>query len=115
MADCPFCLIVAGEAPAIIVRRWDDAIAIVPLNPVTDGHLLVIPTEHVDDAAIDYALTGRTAAYAAELADTPRAFNLITSAGQEAAQTIRHLHWHVVPRFGDDGLSLPWTGQVDHA
>lgn len=41
-----FCRIVAGTAPATIVRRWEDAVAFVPLGPVVDmerGHVLVVP------------------------------------------------------------------------
>lgn len=39
-------------------------------------------------------------------------YNLITSCGEAATQSVRHLHWHVVPRRIGDGLHLPWTGQV---
>ena len=52
-----FCQIIDGEAPATIVRRWSDAVAIVPLGPVTPGHLLVIPTVHVRDALADPSVT----------------------------------------------------------
>lgn len=37
--------------------------------------------------------------------------NFITSAGPAATQSVFHLHVHLVPRFEDDGLILPWTGQ----
>jgi histidine triad (HIT) family protein len=90
--DCVFCRIVVGAAPAKVVREWPLAIAIVPLHPVTPGHLLVLPREHVRDAADSQ-------------------FNLITSTGPAATQTVWHLHWHIVPRRFDDGLTLPWTGQ----
>jgi histidine triad (HIT) family protein len=46
---CVFCEIVAGRAPATVVREWDDALALVPLGPVVDGHTLVIPKQHVAD------------------------------------------------------------------
>jgi histidine triad (HIT) family protein len=97
--DCPFCAIVAGRAPAEIVHEWDDALAIVPLNPVTKGHLLVIPKVH--------ATMRRASELAAE-----QWCNVITSRGRVATQSILHLHIHVVPRREDDGLALPWTGQA---
>ncbi|MFF7459128.1 HIT family protein [Kitasatospora sp. NPDC008115] len=106
---CVFCAIAAGLAPAQIVARWPEALAIVPLNPVTDGHLLVLPTRHVPDAAYDPAVTALTMRHAAELAQTAGPANLITSIGAEATQTIRHLHIHLVPRRAADGLHLPWT------
>jgi len=104
--DCPFCQIAAGNAPATIVREWDNALAIVPLNPVVDGHVLVIPKAHVRNFTDVPWLTAQIAERAAELAKPP--CNLITSAGPEATQSVFHLHWHIVPRAEGDGLALPW-------
>jgi histidine triad (HIT) family protein len=104
---CVFCQIITGDGPATIVRKWDDAIAIVPLNPVTPGHIIVIPTTHIADAIEDPAVTGATMSRAAELA--ARACNLITSCGAAATQTVFHLHIHIVPRRDGDGLALPWS------
>lgn len=111
MNDCPFCDIIHGRAPAQVVREWDDAIAIVPLRPVTYGHLLVIPTMHVPDALADPAVTGMVMRRAAELARERRlaALNIITSVGAAATQTVPHLHIHIVLRVEGDGLKLPWT------
>ncbi|MFK8851570.1 HIT family protein, partial [Streptomyces sp. Ac-502] len=109
---CPFCDIVAGLAPATVLARWSDAIAIAPIDPVTDGHVLVIPRVHVDDATEDPMVTAAVMQRAAEYANvlgTP--LNLITSRGREATQSIFHLHIHVVPRAVGDGLPLPWTPQ----
>ena len=83
-----------------------------PLNPVTPGHMLFVPVRHVASALDDpyeTALTMEIASrWAARLAED---FNLITSAGAAATQTVRHLHIHLVPRREGDGLHLPWTGQ----
>lgn len=106
MSGCVFCQIVNDEAPATILRRWTDAIAIVPLDPVVEGHTLVIPIEHVWDASESPLVAGRTMARAAEMAKPP--FNIITSAGREATQSVFHLHLHIVPRAENDGLALPW-------
>ena len=106
---CPFCEIAAGRAPATIVRAWDDALAIVPRGPVTDGHTLVIPKTHVTDFADDAYTTAITMSYAAELArDMGGPMNLITSKGREATQSVFHFHAHLVPRAENDGLALPW-------
>lgn len=103
---CPFCAIIAGDAPATVVRRWPDAIAIVPLNPIVTGHLLVIPTKHVRDVAENRSVTASTAARVAEL--VWGSCNVITSRGQAATQSVFHLHWHIVPRSENDGVALPW-------
>lgn len=107
--DCPFCAIVAGTAPATIVREWPDALAFFPLHPVVDGHTLVIPKRHVEDFASSPETSATTMLRAAELMRwTPRPMNLITSRGREATQSVFHLHLHLVPRAENDGLALPW-------
>ena len=111
-ASCVFCAIVAGDAPATVVRRWESVIAIRPRSGgCTDGHVLVIPHQHVADAGVDPAVSAATMAAAAELAADLAACNIITSKGKVATQTVFHLHVHVVPRRAGDGLPLPWTPQ----
>lgn len=109
-SPCPFCEINTGRAPATFVHEWSDAIAIVPLNPVVEGHTLVIPKTHVIDFTEDPDVTGATARRAAQLCrglDLVHA-NLITSRGVHATQSVFHLHLHLVPRAENDGLALPW-------
>lgn len=109
MNGCVFCEIVAGTAPAQVLHESNDSIVIVPLGPVVDGHVLIIPREHVNDAAESALTTAFTMYDAAEWAQrkgTP--FNLITSAGREATQSVFHLHVHYVPRAQEDGLMVPW-------
>jgi histidine triad (HIT) family protein len=112
---CPFCDIIAGQAPATIVREWDDVIAIVPLNPVVEGHTLVIPKTHIRDFAAAEYIARQTMSKASMLAHRMGGpMNLITSKGPEATQSVPHLHLHLVPRAVDDGLALPWdSGYVD--
>jgi histidine triad (HIT) family protein len=112
---CAFCEIVYGQAPATKVYSWPAAVAIMPLNPVTAGHVLVIPKAHVPDASVDPMLTGLIAGYAAQFAvqwTKDGDYNLIVNCGETASQSQPHLHWHIVPRREGDGLHLPWTGQV---
>lgn len=106
VSDCIFCSIVRGEAPARVVQEWPDAMAIVPLSPVVDGHQLVIPKRHVVDAASDPETSAIAMLRAAEIAPWPS--NIITSLGAEATQSVFHLHLHIVPRAENDGLALPW-------
>lgn len=109
MSECVFCAIVAGTAPATIVWDWPDALAFVPLNPVTEGHTLVVPKPHVADFTEDPAVSAATMQRAAALArQMDRQMNLITSKGVDATQSVFHLHLHLVPRAEDDGLALPW-------
>jgi histidine triad (HIT) family protein len=110
--ECIFCKIVAGKAPATVVRRFSNSIIIRPLEPVTEGHVLVIPHKHVSDYTEDMNVTALTASAASAYARTLNTdSNLITSAGTIATQSVFHLHMHVVPRRRGDGLKLPWSGK----
>lgn len=111
MSDaCPFCERIAQSD--YIWMSDEGVVTFEPLNPVVQGHMLIVPVRHVEDAATDPKLTGSVFKVAATLAKFGHpAFNLISSAGEAATQTVRHLHVHYVPRRSDDGLLLPWSGQ----
>lgn len=116
--ECVFCKIVAGEAPAEVLRRGLHSLVIRPLNPVVEGHVICIPHEHVEDAASDPRITMLTMGELAQYAEIQRnmgktqEFNLITSAGRSATQSVFHLHIHYVPRAHRDGLALPWHSGI---
>ncbi|MEU6503899.1 HIT domain-containing protein [Streptomyces californicus] len=111
MKTCIFCAIAVGEAPAAIVREWNDALAVRPRSGgVNPGHVFVLPRVHVEDAGTDPEVTAAVMRRAAELMAEHPAANLITSKGAAATQSVYHLHVHVVPQI-DDGLPLPWTPQ----
>lgn len=109
---CVFCDIVKGHAPATFVETDPDirgVVAFVPLCPVVEGHVLFVPRRHVDHAGSAPGVTGWTMAAASSYASTQgRPFNLITSAGREATQSVDHLHIHYIPRAADDQLMVPW-------
>jgi len=109
--DCPFCL-------RISQKEYDGSsgysVHFEPLGPVVPGHRLFVPRIHLADATENPYITGRTFEDAAKFAlDQGQEFNLITSAGKAATQSILHLHIHYVPRIEGDGLHLPWTGQKE--
>jgi histidine triad (HIT) family protein len=114
--DCLFCKIVAGELPATKIAEDDRTIAFMDINPGTRGHALVIPKEHVRDLTeIDREELAAVAHAAQRLAKRmPQALgadgvNLINSCGSAAWQTVFHFHLHVIPRYADDTMRLPWT------
>lgn len=105
---CPFCARIAAEDFAFARMG---SVVFEPLNPVTPGHLLVVPRKHVAHFGLDRDTDAFTMLLAAELVARDGDFNVITSKGPAATQTVQHLHVHVVPRRPGDGLTLPWTGQ----
>lgn len=108
---CPFCDIAMGINTKPIVRVYPRAVVLTPLNPVNPGHVLVIPKVHVPDASYAPEVTAETMKCAAQFAWSVGPYNLITSAGREATQSVFHLHIHIVPRHLGDGLLLPWSNQ----
>jgi histidine triad (HIT) family protein len=113
--DCIFCKIVAGELPAQIVDEDERTIAFMDISPATRGHMLVIPRRHSRDLEEidpeDLAATALTAQRMArrmfERLDAD-GVNLINSCRAPAWQTVFHFHVHVIPRYEDDPLKLPW-------
>lgn len=107
---CPFCDIIDGRADADNIVHFPRAIAFRPLNPVTPGHMLVVPRAHIAHAADDPYVAGYVMEAAAMYArEHYESANIITSINEAATQTVYHLHLHVVPRRFGDGLVLPWS------
>jgi len=115
-ADCLFCKIAAGDLPATIVDQDDRTISFMDINPATRGHALVIPRDHAGDLlSIGQEDLAACTAAAQRLAKRAKdrlgadGINLLNSCGPAAWQTVFHFHVHVVPRYDDDPLELPWT------
>jgi histidine triad (HIT) family protein len=112
---CIFCAIATRSGPAEVVEADERAIAFLDISPATRGHTLVIPREHSDNLleidAEDLAHVARMAQSVAKR--MPEALgcagvNLLNSCGTAAWQTVFHFHLHVIPRYDDDPLELPW-------
>lgn len=112
--DCVFCRpgLIKSEVRKRRSANGYDVMVFEPLNPVVPGHLLVVPTIHVTDAADNPMVAGSMMQVAALEAQAYESANIITSIGAPATQSVFHLHLHVVPRQEGDGLHLPWTGQA---
>jgi histidine triad (HIT) family protein len=115
-SDCIFCQIVAGETPATIVEHDAATVAFMDIQPATRGHALVVPRRHSTDLyEIEDEDLAACAATARRLAVRARdrlgadGVNLLNSCRPAAWQTIFHFHVHVIPRYDDDPLRLPWT------
>jgi histidine triad (HIT) family protein len=113
--DCIFCKILAGELPAQIVDEDERTIAFMDIAPATRGHALVIPRAHSQDLLeIEPADLQAAAVAARRLAGHAKerlgadGVNLLNACGSAAWQTVFHFHIHVIPRYRDDPLRLPW-------
>ena len=112
-ANCIFCRIAKGEIPCAKIYEDDNVLAFLDLAPVHYGHTLVIPKSHHKDmlevpselgSAVFAAL--QKVAAAVMKATGAQGFNVMQNNGLAAGQTVFHIHWHIIPRFEDDGLNM---------
>ncbi len=114
MADCIFCQIVAGRAPASVVYRDEVCVAFMDIQPVNPGHLLVVPLAHAADLAALAVETGaqlmrvaqRLAAAVRQSGVRCEGVDLLLADGAAAGQEVFHVHLHVIPRFSGDGFGF---------
>ena len=112
--ECVFCQIVAGALPSTTVHESASVLAIMDIDPVTPGHLLVIPRDHLPDLAdLTDELASEMFSVARKLAAALRrsgveceGVNLFYADGEAAFQEVFHSHLHVFPRFGGDGFTI---------
>ena len=113
--NCIFCAIAAGEIPSFKVYEDELVVAYLDINPFSEGHTLVIPKAHSEglldtpDATLAEIVV-RVKKVAAHLtAALPcDGFNILQNNGEAAGQTVRHVHFHIVPRYGtgEGGVSF---------
>ena len=108
---CIFCAIAAGEIPSFKVYEDDLVVAYLDINPFTKGHTLVIPKAHSQDLLETpdetlAAIIARVKKVAAHLkAALPcDGFNILQNNGEAAGQTVHHVHFHIVPRYGQEPI-----------
>ncbi len=114
-SDCVFCRILKGEIAAQKVYESEKVVAILDINPVAWGHVLVMPRAHhemwtdlPDDVAAALALGTKAVARAVAKAAGAPGFNLLMNNHRCSGQAIPHAHFHVIPRKTDDGIKFNW-------
>jgi histidine triad (HIT) family protein len=113
MENCIFCKIINKKAPAKIVFENDDILALVPKGEISKGHTLVIPKKHFENIFdIDKNILEKLIAVSKDLSETltkennATGINLLHASGKDAQQSVFHFHFHIVPRYENDGLDL---------
>src|SRR4051812_6695430 len=108
--DCIFCQIIAGALPTSVVYRDDLALAFMDINPVTPGHLLVVPLKHIANLSdMDEETGAHLFRVAMRLQEAIRrsgikceGINLFLADGEAAGQEVFHVHLHIFPRYEGD-------------
>ncbi|MDX1996759.1 MAG: HIT family protein [Thermoanaerobaculia bacterium] len=110
-----FARILDGEIPCHRVYEDDHVLAFLDINPLSPGHLLVIPKERKaylhelsDDAAAALGRVLPRLARAVLAATGAGAYNVLQNNGASAHQAVFHVHFHIIPKLGERGLGIGW-------
>jgi len=113
MDECIFCKIVNGKLPCNKIYEDENFIAFFDVNPVVEGHTLVISKKHFenifetsDEISGKINLVCKKVAILLKEKFNVNAVNIINASGRAAQQSVFHLHYHVIPRRENDGLDL---------
>jgi len=118
MNDCLFCKIVSGEIPCHKVYEDKNYLAFLDVNPVNQGHTLVIPKQHSRNILeIDKEALQDMVVIVKQLSEKIKeklkcdGINIMINNEPEAGQIIFHTHFHIIPRYKSDNLKL-WNGKI---
>jgi len=114
---CPFCNILSGNLEGTVVYQDDICTAILDIQPINPGHLLVIPNQHIPDLAglhpdigkHLFAVGQKIAAALRQSSVQCEGVNLFLADGKAAMQDVFHVHLHVIPRFEGDGFGFTFS------
>jgi histidine triad (HIT) family protein len=119
MGDSIFTKIIKGQIPSHKVYEDERVFAFLDINPISEGHTLVVPKEPAetvdnlsDEAAAAVGRALPRISRAILKATGARAYNILQNNGREAHQVVPHVHFHVIPRYADradgGGLGIGW-------
>ncbi len=110
MEECLFCKIINKQIPAKTVYEDEKVLVFLDINPVSDGHLLIIPKKHVKnvlelpkDLAADMVEIIQTKIYPL-LKDKLQIDGMTVIQNNEYGQEVPHYHIHIIPRYQEDGI-----------
>lgn len=108
MEDCIFCKIIRGEIPSYKVYETEDIFVMLDINPLSKGHLLVLPKAHYENIheipeEILMKVSSVTKEMAAKIKErlNPEGIIIMQNNGRKAGQTIFHAHVHIKPVYED--------------
>jgi histidine triad (HIT) family protein len=118
--DCIFCKIINNEIKSQKVYEDNDVIAILDINPINKGHILVIPKKHyetifdIDDEVLKKTITVVKKIALALKKMGAEGVNIVQNNGKAAEQHVFHIHFHVVPRYFNDGMKIARGNRIKY-
>lgn len=115
--NCIFCKIINNELPKTVIYEDDIVFAIVPKEKVSLGHTLLIPKKHFEnildvdtEVFIHFSDVLKKLSLKLVKENGATGINILNASGKDAQQSVMHLHFHLVPRYPNDGLDM-WIKQ----
>lgn len=114
MSFCVICKVLSGEFEGSFIHRGETCSAFLDINPLSEGHALVVPNDHVPRMKnLDPSVGAEMFAMATRIQQAMESSglkmsgsNLFLSDGEDAGQEIEHLHIHIVARNSADGIRI---------
>ncbi len=103
MENCLFCKIISGDIPSKKAYEDDRILAFYDINPQAPVHILVIPKTHIssvdeitcDNSSVVAYIFEKIPQIAAS-AGIKNGYRVISNCGDDACQSIKHLHFHIL-------------------
>jgi histidine triad (HIT) family protein len=119
MQPCIFCQIISKKIPAKIVYEDDNSIAFLDINPINPGHTIIIPKEHsetildINPENLSKLIQAvKIVSEAVTKALNADGVNVMQNNKEIAGQGVPHIHFHVIPRFNEDGVQYFFGSQT---
>lgn len=113
-----FTRIIRGEIPCHRIYENEHVLAFLDINPLAEGHALVVPKREVERLdqlpADEAAAVGRVLGMIARRvlnAVGVEDFNVLQNNGKASGQEVPHVHFHIIPRRSGDGLGYRWNAK----
>ena len=110
MSDCVFCKIIKGEIPCFKIFEDDTVLAFADINPLSKGHLLIIPKRHIEnmweateEELVTVMRTAKRLIHAIKDAINPDGVAVLQLNGKAVNQVVMHYHFHLIPRSKEEG------------
>ena len=113
--DCIFCKIANGDIPSSTVYEDEDFRVILDIAPAAKGHALILHKNHYSNLwELGEKESSRALALAAKISKAQKealncdGINVLQNNGTAAGQSVFHFHMHLIPRYENDNVEIPW-------
>ena len=118
MDDCIFCKIVDDKIPSNKVYEDSNFIAFLDIKPLNKGHTLIIPKKHYETfndipshLMEEFMKKIQMVSIGVVKATDAKGYNIYVNNHKTGGQEVPHVHFHILPRHEDDGISFSWPSK----